>query len=250
MSPQVSLRLPIEHNPNQPQFLALASADADFPQLDHKDTKRSDPHAHGSTKPPTTQSPSKYPPNEYRETISSSSSSRRSPSNDHHNDNDKSETSHHKTVVVAASTIEPRVTTTTSSSSRTRSQHNHHQTHQQQHSPRYNYDRVLLTPQDQYLSTLPKVIITASASVSDASGKKLSNYSVGNVIGPNIKSPPPNYDEYKEEDVSTDPFFLDVPKIQPRHVRHSTAGTTGETSSSSSSPLTSTLGRSAHRKQR
>lgn len=84
---------------------------------------------------------------------------------------------------------------------------------------------MLLTPQDQYLSTLPKVIVTASASVSDASGKKL-NYSVGNVIGPNIKIPPPNYDEYKEEDVGIDPFFLDVPKIKPRRiVRRSTMPT-------------------------
>lgn len=79
-----------------------------------------------------------------------------------------------------------------------------------------NYDRVLLTPQDQYISTLPKVIITASASVSDASGKKLSNYSVGNVLGSNTKNPPLTYDEYKEDDVVLDPFFLDVPKIKPR----------------------------------
>lgn len=247
LSPKISLRLPIEHNPNQPQFLALASADADFPQLEHKDTKRSDPHAHGSTtrsttKKPTTSSPSKYPPNEYRETISRSSSSRRS--SDNSNDSAKSETSPQKTIVVAASTIQPRVTTTTTRSSRTRSQ-NHQQNHQQL-SPRHNYDRVLLTPQDQYLSTLPKVIITASASVSDASGKKL-NYSVGNVIGPNIKIPPPNYDEYKEEDVSTDPFFLDVPKIKPRrNVRRSTTVAETETT-----PLTTNLKKVAvHRTER
>lgn len=131
--------------------------------------------------------------------------------------------------------MQPRVTTTTSSSSRSHSK--------QQNLPRHNYDRVLLTPQDQYLSTLPKVIITASASVSDASGKKL-NYSVGNVIGPNIKIPPPNYDEYKEEDVSTDPFFLDVPKIKPRRVlRQSTEATENV-------PHINDLRKDIHRKQR
>lgn len=83
-----------------------------------------------------------------------------------------------------------------------------------------NFDKVLLTPQDQYIHTLPKVIITASASVSDGSGKKL-NYSVGNVIGPNVKLPPLTYDEYREDDVGLDPFFLDVPKIAPRRIRRS-----------------------------
>lgn len=84
-----------------------------------------------------------------------------------------------------------------------------------------NYDKVLLTPQDQYIHTLPKIIITASASVSDASGKKL-NYSVGNVIASNIKLPPLTYDEYREDDVGLDPFFLDVPKIAPRRVKRTT----------------------------
>lgn len=68
------------------------------------------------------------------------------------------------------------------------------------------------------------MIITASASVSDASGKKL-NYSVGNVIGTNVKIPPLTYDEYKEDDVILDPFFLDVPKIKPRrHIRDVNSG--------------------------
>jgi len=80
-----------------------------------------------------------------------------------------------------------------------------------------NFDKVLLTPQNRYKSTLPKVIITASASVSDGTGRKL-NYSVGNVLGTGsrIKIPPPTYDDYKEDDVLLDPFFLDVPKIKPR----------------------------------
>lgn len=78
-----------------------------------------------------------------------------------------------------------------------------------------NYDKVLLTPQEQYIPTLPKVIITASASVTDASGKKL-NYSVGNVIKSTNAKLPPIYDEYREDDVSLDPFFLDVPKLVPR----------------------------------
>lgn len=95
-------------------------------------------------------------------------------------------------------------------------QHIHQQIHNNNHNyHNNNYDKVLLTPQDQYISALPKVIITASASVSDGSGKKL-NYSVGHVIGPNIKIPPPTYDEYKEDDVVLDPFFLDVLKIKPR----------------------------------
>lgn len=84
-----------------------------------------------------------------------------------------------------------------------------------------NYDKVLLTPQDQFIPTLPKIIITASASVSDGSGKKL-NYSVGNVIASNIKLPPLTYDEYREDDVGLDPFFLDVPKIAPRRIRRNT----------------------------
>lgn len=76
------------------------------------------------------------------------------------------------------------------------------------------YDKTLLIPQERYKSTLPKIIITASASVSDASGKKL-NYSLGNVLGQGkeLKIPPPTYDDYKEEDVVLDPFFQDVPKI-------------------------------------
>ncbi len=43
---------------------------------------------------------------------------------------------------------------------------------------------------------------------------------MGNVIGTNVKIPPLTYDEYKEDDVVLDPFFLDVPKIKPRrHIR-------------------------------
>lgn len=77
-----------------------------------------------------------------------------------------------------------------------------------------SYDKTLLIPQERYKSTLPKIIITASASVS-ANGKKL-NYSLGNVLGQGaeLKIPPPTYDDYKEEDVVLDPFFQDVPKIK------------------------------------
>lgn len=82
------------------------------------------------------------------------------------------------------------------------------------------YDKTLLIQQERYKSTLPKIIITASASVSDASGKKL-NYSLGNVLGQGkeLKIPPPTYDDYKEEDVVLDPFFQDVPKIN-KNVKH------------------------------
>lgn len=80
-----------------------------------------------------------------------------------------------------------------------------------------SYDKTLLIPQERYKSTLPKIIITASASVS-ANGKKL-NYSLGNVLGQGaeLKIPPPTYDDYKEEDVVLDPFFQDVPKISKKH---------------------------------
>lgn len=79
---------------------------------------------------------------------------------------------------------------------------------------RQSFDKTLLIPQERYKSTLPKIIITASASVS-ANGKKL-NYSLGNVLGQGaeLKIPPPTYDDYKEEDVVLDPFFQDVPKIK------------------------------------
>lgn len=79
---------------------------------------------------------------------------------------------------------------------------------------RQTFDKTLLIPQERYKSSLPKIIITASASVS-ANGKKL-NYSLGNVLGQGaeLKIPPPTYDDYKEEDVVLDPFFQDVPKIK------------------------------------
>lgn len=103
-----------------------------------------------------------------------------------------------------------------------------------------NYDKVLLTLQDQYIPTLPKVIITASASVSDASGKKL-NYSVGNVIGSNAKMAPITYDEYKEDDVVLDPFFLDVPKIHPNNRRVSRRDVTLSTTTMTASTKPSSM---------
>jgi hypothetical protein len=83
------------------------------------------------------------------------------------------------------------------------------------------YDKVLLEPQELYRKSLPKVVISlsASASVSDSNGKKL-NLSVANVLASNPKIPPLTYDEYKEDDVILDPFFLDVPKIKPRIKRN------------------------------
>lgn len=83
-----------------------------------------------------------------------------------------------------------------------------------EHKTKQSFDKTLLIPQERYKSTLPKIIITASASVS-ANGKKL-NYSLGNVLGQGaeLKIPPPSYDDYKEEDVVLDPFFQDVPKIK------------------------------------
>lgn len=66
----------------------------------------------------------------------------------------------------------------------------------------------------------PRVIVTASASVSDSNGKRL-NYTVGNVVSavkPIVKI---NYDDYKESDLLFDPFFLDVPKLQKRRKNRS-----------------------------
>lgn len=61
----------------------------------------------------------------------------------------------------------------------------------------------------------PRVIVTASASVSDSNGKRL-NYTVGNVVSAVKPIVPINYDDYKESDLLFDPFFLDVPKLQAR----------------------------------
>lgn len=61
----------------------------------------------------------------------------------------------------------------------------------------------------------PRVIVTASASVSDSNGKKL-NYTVGNVVSAVKPIVAINYDDYKESDLIFDPFFLDVPKLQKR----------------------------------
>lgn len=165
-------------------MLGFENAHDDFPLKEHKDLKRSDPHA----------------------------------------------------IVTSTTTSTTNSTRQSSHPTYPTHHHHHHHNHKPYHSDdlpkpqpfnspietssqNINYDKVLLTLQDQYIPTLPKVIITASASVSDASGKKL-NYSVGNVIGTNVKIPPLTYDEYKEDDVVLDPFFLDVPKIKPRrHIR-------------------------------
>ncbi|XP_038210202.1 endochitinase A-like isoform X2 [Zerene cesonia] len=61
----------------------------------------------------------------------------------------------------------------------------------------------------------PRVIVTASASVSDSTGKRL-NYTVGNVVSAVKPIVAINYDDYKESDLIFDPFFLDVPKLQAR----------------------------------
>ncbi|CAH1155937.1 unnamed protein product [Phaedon cochleariae] len=60
----------------------------------------------------------------------------------------------------------------------------------------------------------PRIVISASASVSDASGRKL-NYSLGTIdTSPLLKQPPATYDEYKDEDVVLDPFYIDVQKLK------------------------------------
>ncbi|CAH1122468.1 unnamed protein product [Ceutorhynchus assimilis] len=68
-------------------------------------------------------------------------------------------------------------------------------------------------------SNPPRIIISASASVSDASGRRL-NYSLGTIGAAHIlETPPSSYDEYKDADVGLDPFYHDVPKIKQRKKR-------------------------------
>ncbi|KAF5300251.1 hypothetical protein FQR65_LT09205 [Abscondita terminalis] len=60
----------------------------------------------------------------------------------------------------------------------------------------------------------PRIIISASASVSDNNGRRL-NYSLGTIGASHILgSSPASYDDYKEEDVISDPFYHDVPKLK------------------------------------
>lgn len=99
----------------------------------------------------------------------------------------------------------------------------------------------------------PRVIVTASASVSDSNGKRL-NYTVGNVVSAVKPIVPINYDDYKESDLIFDPFFLDVPKLQTRRKTRSNSNrkvftipitvtelpeTTSEKSLVTTSPVTS-----------
>lgn len=200
--------------------MGFDSLDDDFPQQEHKDLKRSDPHATISTSSSTTSSTS----------ISTSKNQNQTQLQNNH-----SETHHevHQVATVSRKNSQPQSQPFESSSPRNRnsqprssssssSSNGNSNNSGGSSTSNSNYDKVLLTPQDQYIPTLPKIIITASASVSDASGKKL-NYSVGNVIASNIKLPPlTNYDEYREDDVALDPFFLDVPKIAPRRTRRAT----------------------------
>ncbi|XP_062563574.1 myb-like protein Q isoform X2 [Armigeres subalbatus] len=72
----------------------------------------------------------------------------------------------------------------------------------------------------------PKVIVTTSTSIRDSNGRTI-NYSINSSnsspsttaashVASNAKYrelPTRGYDEYKEDDVLTDPFFLDVPKL-------------------------------------
>lgn len=185
---QITLRLPIDNNNPHKDILEFDSLIEDYPAEEHRELKRSDAHV-GMTK---NVSATNYGYNG-GSTIKNHTNSNQNkkiniPAIDTSNE-------HHRFVPA---------------------KRYQQQEPEQQFLLNTKYDKVLLTPQDQYIPTLPKVIITASASVTDASGKKL-NYSVGNVIASsNIKLPPSTYDEYHEDDVNLDPFFLDVPKILPR----------------------------------
>lgn len=216
---QITLRLPIDENRAQKEILGFDSLDDEFPQHEHKDLKRSDPHATVTTTL-TTSSSSKSrqeaPPPQLPLSVSSLSSAAHNQTQYNNNRNNNHSETHHEVHHITSINGNPRNRIAQSRSSSVSSTGNNAAT-----AP-HNYDKVLLTPQDQFIPTLPKVIITASASVSDASGKKL-NYSVGNVIGSNIKLPPLTYDEYREDDVGLDPFFLDVPKITPRRNKRAAA---------------------------
>lgn len=66
-----------------------------------------------------------------------------------------------------------------------------------------NEDRASYTAQDNFHSMLPKVIINASASVSNASGRKF-NYSVGKIIQP----PTRQYKDYLGDNISIDNTYI------------------------------------------
>ncbi|XP_077292207.1 uncharacterized protein LOC143915429 [Arctopsyche grandis] len=85
------------------------------------------------------------------------------------------------------------------------------------------YYNTWATRNNNYTKSLPRVIVTASASVSDSNGKKL-NFSVGNIVHDVKPLVPTNYDEYKESDVLLDPFFLDVPKLKKGRNKRSKTG--------------------------
>lgn len=70
--------------------------------------------------------------------------------------------------------------------------------------------RVLQNPPP-LLPSQSRVIVTAKASVSDESGRPLNTSQLVTLPHPTI---PTSYDDYKEGDVSFDPFYKDVPKIR------------------------------------
>lgn len=198
---QIPLNLPFEHR-NQKEILGFEDNSADdlILNTEHKELKRSDPNASST---------------EHRNSTVTSSQ-QRSVHHHHQVENEKPNVNINNRNDENSNSKIPSLI----SNYRQSNSHNNYNLNSSSSSSNNNTYDNLLTPQNRYISNLPKVIITASASVSDASGKKLS-YSVGNVLGnnKNIKAPPSTYDEYKEDDVVLDPFFLDVPKIVPRHRR-------------------------------
>lgn len=211
---QIALRLPIEEN--RPHFDSL---DEIYPSDDHKDLKQAEIHPQSRR---TTHIISAQDALNYGFKNTAVNNER-----NHNHSNNSSRNSNGKSTTYNAYNAQSHQDDYPNQNYRQfqHSQHQHQQQQQHQHQQRLqqsnqrgeasntNYDKILLTPQDQYIKTLPKVIITASASVTDATGKKL-NYSVGTV------KLPPAYDEYREDDVSLDPFFLDVPKLLPRNKRN------------------------------
>jgi trehalose/maltose hydrolase-like predicted phosphorylase len=220
------LKLPFENQRIQKEILLpLLPTEEDFSphNAEHKELKRSDPeyktHKQTSTvytssstsqqqQLPIIQNSNTAEEDNFRIDLNENSSKSSSvKSNIKNNNNNNNNTSNNKTIIIDNHR---------NSSQESNSYNSNLNSRNNQDNNNY-YDKVLLEPQELYRKRLPKVVISisASASVSDSNGKKL-NLSVANVLASNPKTPPNTYDEYKEDDVILDPFFLDVPKIKSR----------------------------------
>jgi hypothetical protein len=208
---QITLKLPFENQRIQKEItLPLIPNEEDFSphNSEHKELKRSDPHFHTHKQTSTvhTSSTSQQPLVIHKSSVADEDNFRI----------DLNENSS-KNVNFTLENVDAIYRNSSHNSNSHNSYLNSRNNNNNSNSSNSFYDKVLLEPQELYRKSLPKVVISlsASASVSDSNGKKL-NLSVANVLASNPKIPPLTYDEYKEDDVILDPFFLDVPKIKPR----------------------------------